>query len=567
MKKLLLFTLLTVLCSVASAQEIRDIQTVVGLSENGNALVIQKWDLTVTEGTEWYIPIGNTGKSRITEFRVFENEEEFANDGNNWTSNRSLAEKAQRCGIAQKGDGDIELCWGLGSMGDHVFTIYYIIENLVLDYGDCDGFHWHFLNDEWSVKPQHASIVFINDTGGDEWFWTDEDNCNVRFWGFGMIGDSGLDEGTIWFESSEPFQYRSFFSALIQFDKGLFSPTVKADKKWKKVKKEAFKGSDYSTKKDFREILGRIIGIGILLAIVGFILAFIFWIICRIYWRVTGRHWSKKIFGKTKIDGWWRDVPLDGNPTALYSLLCAGDKLANNNKTFPNLVSAYFLKWIQDGLLKVERDPDNDKRVNLRFVKENQEVNFDDAMEGTVYRAALEAAGENYLLEKNEFKRWSYRNDETVLEWPDEAINSGKARWESVSPEERCHSVEFMNFLKDFTVMEQREAPEVGVWKQYMVLAASLGIADKVAKNFEKLFPKIMEEYTRESNMMDTATTYVILNDVNSSSEAMLDSAFKHDADRRAQEAEARRSSGGGGSISFGGGGGGFGGGHGGGAR
>lgn len=569
MKKLLLFTLLAALSLMASAQEIRDIQTGVGLYKDGHAMVVQQWDITVTEGTEWYIPISHTGKSEITDFRVFENDEEFLNEGYSWKSNRSIAEKAQHCGIVKKGGGDIELCWGLGSMGDHVFTIYYRIENLVLDYGECDGFHWHFLNDEWSVKPQHASIVFMNETGADEWFWEDEQNCNVRFWGFGMVGESGLEDGAIWFESSEPFQYRSFFSAMIQFKKGLFSPAIKADKDWEDVQEEAFEGSDYGEDDtDFEEILGRIIGIGILLFIGGFILLIIIRAICVVYWKVSGRHWSKKIFGKTKIDGWWRDVPFEGSPTALYSLLCEGDKLVTDNKkSFPNLISAYFLKWIQEGLLRVERDPDNDKRVNLRFVKEDQEVSFDDAMERTVYQAALEAAGDNFLLEKNEFKKWSFRNDSTVLSWPDEAVNNGMARWQSVSPEERCHGVEFMNFLKDFTVMDQREAPEVNVWKQYMILAASLGIADKVAKNFEKLFPKIMEQYTRESNMMDTATTYMILSDVNSSSAAMVASAIKRDADRRAREAQARRSSGGGGSISFGGGGGGFGGGHGGGAR
>lgn len=570
MKKLLLFTLLAALSLMASAQEIRDIQTGVGLYKDGHAMVVQQWDITVTEGTEWYIPISNTGKSEITDFRVFENDEEFLNEGYSWKSNRSIAEKAQHCGIVKKGGGDIELCWGLGSMGDHVFTIYYRIENLVLDYGEeCDGFHWHFLNDEWSVKPKHASIVFFNDTEGDQWFWNDEQDNNVRFWGFGMMGESGLEDGAIWFESSEPFQYRSFFSAMIQFKKGLFSPAIKADKDWEDVQEEAFEGSDYGEDDtDFEEILGRIIGIGILLFIGGFILLIIIRAICVVYWKVSGRHWSKKIFGKTKIDGWWRDVPFEGSPTALYSLLCEGDKLVTDNKkSFPNLISAYFLKWIQEGLLRVERDPDNDKRVNLRFVKENEEVEFNDAMERKVYRAALEAAGDNFLLEKNEFKKWSFRNDSTVLSWPDEAVNNGMARWQSVSPEERCHGVEFMNFLKDFTVMDQREAPEVNVWKQYMILAASLGIADKVAKNFEKLFPKIMEQYTRESNMMDTATTYMILSDVNSSSAAMVASAIKRDADRRAREAQARRSSGGGGSISFGGGGGGFGGGHGGGAR
>ena len=51
------------------AQEIRDISTTVNLFRTGNAQVIQKWDVTVTSGTEWYIPIDNPGKSYIHDFR------------------------------------------------------------------------------------------------------------------------------------------------------------------------------------------------------------------------------------------------------------------------------------------------------------------------------------------------------------------------------------------------------------------------------------------------------------------------------------------------------------------
>ncbi len=105
MKKLLFFIFSLVLCMVASAQEIRDIQTGVGLYGDGHAMVVQQWDITVTEGTEWYIPISNTGESRITDFRVFENDQEFINEGNKWKSNRSLEQKAQRCGIVKKGGG------------------------------------------------------------------------------------------------------------------------------------------------------------------------------------------------------------------------------------------------------------------------------------------------------------------------------------------------------------------------------------------------------------------------------------------------------------------------------
>ncbi len=557
------------LCQNASAQEIRDIETKVQLFRNGDALVTQIWDLTATEGTEWYIPVDNPGKSRITEFVVFEDGVEFESDGFEWNSNRSMEAKAQRCGIVRKKGDDIELCWGLGSYGDHTFILLYIIEGLVQDYGEIDGFHWHFLNDEWSVKPRHASITFINETENGEWYWNDEDDCNVRFWGFGMVGESGIEDGVIRFESTETFRYKSFFSALMSFDKGMFEPDVTADGSFEKLKKEAFEGSDYGEDKGIdEEKAGRILLFIILLIPALIVLLIIYRLFCILYWRVSGRHYEKKIFGKSKIDGWWRDLPLDGNPTALYSLLCKGDKLITNyTKRFPNLVSAYFLKWIQDGLLTVERDGDKQERVNLRFVKGNEDIQFDDYLEGVVYRAALEAAGDNLLLEKNEFRSWSYRHDSTVVSWPDRALSSGQARWQSLSTQERCHAVEFRNYLSDFTLMDEREAPEVELWKQYMILAAALGIADKVAKNFEKLFPKVMEEYTRKSNMTDVATTYLILNSLNRSSVAMMASAVERDADRRAAAAQARRSSGGGGSISFGGGGGGFGGGHGGGAR
>ena len=66
------------------AQEIRDIQTTVNLFRNGSAQVIQKWDMTVTQGTEWYIPVSNPGKSYIHDLQVFENGKEYANDGRRW---------------------------------------------------------------------------------------------------------------------------------------------------------------------------------------------------------------------------------------------------------------------------------------------------------------------------------------------------------------------------------------------------------------------------------------------------------------------------------------------------
>jgi hypothetical protein len=72
MKKCLLTAAALLAAAVFSrAQEIRDIETTVNLFRNGNAQVVQKWDVTVVSGTEYYIPIDNPGKSYIHDLMVF----------------------------------------------------------------------------------------------------------------------------------------------------------------------------------------------------------------------------------------------------------------------------------------------------------------------------------------------------------------------------------------------------------------------------------------------------------------------------------------------------------------
>ncbi len=552
------------------AQEIRDISTTVNLFRTGNAQVIQKWDVTVTSGTEWYIPIDNPGKSYIHDLHVFENGKEYANDGRKWNPDRSLEEKTRRCGILEKSHGNIELCWGQGPYGDHVYTISYIIDNLVLSYPECDGFHWHFLNDEWNTPPKHASIRIVNMTDSEPWFWEKADSCNVQYWGFGMDGESWMEDDALCFESTEPFSYSSNFSALVSFQKGLFLPSEKGDGTFQELKDEAFNGSDYDDGEyGFWDYVGMavmaLIFIGIPVLIV---LLLIGYVIKRIWRKTTGNRYRKEIFGKSKIDTWSRDIPFDANPSALFSLMQEGDYFCKSKSSaYTDVISAYFLKWIQEGLLRTERDPKDDKRLNLRFVKPSQPLQFTDKMESTVYYAAAVAAGDD-LLEADEFKKWSYKNDAEVASWPNEALSYYRSVWQAASLEERCKAVEFKNFLENFTLVSDRHAPEVGLWKKYMIVASAFGIADQVAKNFEKLYPEIMEEYARESNMLNTTMLHSVLNSLNRSSAGMMSAAMDRQAAREAaRAAQQRRSSGGGGRISRGGGHGGYGGGHGGGSR
>ncbi len=67
---------------------------------------------------------------------------------------------------------------------------------------------------------------------------------------------------------------------------------------------------------------------------------------------------------------------------------------------------------------------------------------------------------------------------------------------------EATNLIGFKNFLKDFTLSKEREAVEVGLWKDYLVYAGLFGIADKVAKQFQKLYPVEFKEYTQSLSLI-----------------------------------------------------------------
>ena len=117
------------------------------------------------------------------------------------------------------------------------------------------------------------------------------------------------------------------------------------------------------------------------------------------------------------------------------------------------------------------------------------------------------------------------------------------------------------NFLKDFSIIDRRELPEVSLWGKYLVYAVSLGCADKLAKDmalrvqeFDNVYNQTL--YDPSDIIMLTTFNHVVRDSVNSA----INSA------RSAQNiANSSSSSGGGFGGGFSGGGGSFGGGGGGG--
>ena len=554
-KYLFLFALLLgVSASAESIRTIRDVDIRVELNQDGSAWITQRWDAEAGgSGTEFYIPVGNLGPMTIGQLQVSEDGVPYESLGSHWDVDRDRSYKKGKCGIVPKRNG-VELCWGLGETGDHLWEARFFVTGLVQAYDDADGFNFQFVNKGMKPAPKHARVTIVPAFDCPSWNYD-----NTRVWAFGFYGEINVTDGAVVAETSTSMSYDSSLIALVKFEKGIFSPTVYKGGSFQDFLDEALEGSSYGEDED--EEVWPLLVFGLLF--IGFFLVLIALVVAS----ALGYKWKKNFFGKTKIIGWYRDVPLGGNLFATHYALTKGRMLEYGNHEANNLIGAFFLRWVMDGKVVAVVDPGNPRRVNLSFQADS--VSADD-VEESLYQMAKEAAGKNEILEKGEFEKWSTAHYRQMMAWPDRAIARGK-RWfkekgylddkkfygcTPTGQAEACHAVEFKNFLKNFTLSDERTVNEVGLWKEYLVYAQLFGIADKVADQFKRLYPAQFEELAHTTGIDPTTLYYTMRWTSRTSAKAFMSAASK-----------AGSVSGHGGHSSFGGGGGFSGGGFGGGGR
>lgn len=560
----LLATLLAAMLPFAylGAQQIYDIHTLVDLDEQGNAHIYQRWDVEVVSGTEWYIPISNLGDMRIHDLFVMEKDLDdkeviatFESDGRSWNSDRSADAKKYRSGIVDKGSAGVELCWGQGDYGRHLWYIDYYADRMVKSYDDADGFIYQFVNDNLIARPQHINLLVEKvDEKGEAIPLKEED---VRFWSFGFSGtNSFVEDGTIWFESDRPFESRSWsVIVMCRFEKGVFSPESTVDGSFDRVIDRAMEGASFRDDDqgsgDDDETLYTILTM----------ILFALYFIRRKVLEKLGYKYDKKVLGEKKINGWYRDIPLEGDLPAALWVLNHGTRFAKYGET-KNIIGAYFLQWALEGNLQVETDGTGKETKNLKIVSEPSLKND---VEVSLWYFIIEAAGNDKVLQANEFSTWARRHISKFTRWT-EALDDAGATWlqsrdylgrgvrsTDRGKEEMKNVVRLRNFLDDYTLIEERSSQEVALWKYYLIYAQLFGIADKVTKEFKKLYPKVYEEVSDQIG--GNLSSMVIWTDA--LSRRVYSSGTYQSSSR----------SGGGGFSSIGGGGGFSGGGHGGGSR
>lgn len=529
--------------SFAVKPAIRDIDIDVLLARDGSATIVETWDVTVASGTEWYLVRENLGDIEISDLSVSdETGAKYVNVGE-WDVEQTLERKAGKCGIVHKYSGQ-EICWGVGSYGDHVFTVKYRMTNVVKSLTDYDALHMQFVSDELSSSADHVKLVLHAPV--------ELSSENARIWGFGYKGDVNFVDGNVVAESSAPFGRNSSLILLIRFDKGFFRLSSVQSRPFGDMLSVAMEGSDYEKARK-ENIENAIINVLTLIGVPVLILLF---------GRRAKKKREKKILGISKKDvSWCRDAPMQGDIFPSYYIL---DRLGEIKST-GNFAAAIILKMIYEGQIGIVKQPDG--TVELDFSKE---INPDtlDAESWTFFRLLRSAAGEDKILQKNEFKKWAKKNISSLLAWTESCKLagarklSGQALLQGMTFNQQGQAVTrqamgFKKFLEDFTMIGERSTPEVGLWQDYLVFASLFGIADKVSDELKEINPDMYSQITRSSSY--TTRDAISITHFLSSRITSAESEYK---------SEQRRASGGyGGHSSFGGGGGFSGGGHGGGSR
>ena len=475
----------------ARGQRVRDVDINMTVIRNGNIVVHERWDVDTGDGiTEWYLVRGNLGDIEINRFSVFDGDNDKLEDIGEWDVNRTREEKSGKYGIVHKPDG-VELCWGVGEYGDHVYHAIYVMTRAVKSLQDYDMLHLQVVSPGLSAPPEHVRVRVHIDGA-------QIDTTNTRIWGFGFEGTSAFAEDSLAvFESAHPLDTEDSVILLLRFDKGLVNSPSVQDRPFQDALDRAMEGADFGEEEENDPIATGI--------------AFVF--TCLLLWFAFLRPFFKMfrdIAGPTKLKlgfkpasaPWYRDIPLDGDlRMSDYILTRSG-----HSPSAGGLPLAAVLRLIHNGCLQVNREIEGD--AVLSFTDQNlDEV---DVTSRSLYTLLKTSAGADNLLQDKEFSTWAKKHAREVYAWSKQATSDGlsslsargwyktsKSELTSSGQEEARRLFGLKSFLSQFTLVDQREAIEANLWKEYMVYGALFGITDRVCKQLKDIDPALFRETFR----------------------------------------------------------------------
>ncbi len=541
MKKNILFLLILVLFFIplpVFADSIYSVKMDINILEDGTANIKEVWDVEADSGSEWYKSMYELNNSEISNYKVTMDGEELSYI--NWNTSASLQEKKGNYGINNTSNG-IELCFGKGDYNRHTFVITYSLSNYVFNTKDSQVL-------AWVIYPK-ANVDYFSAEISSYYQFSD----NLDVWGYGYKGYAYVEDGIIKL-STEGSLSDNYVSVLVKFPLNTFRTSNIDDRynTFDDVFKVAEEGSfqyDYGTNDKFDFF-------AIFFSFISFLFpVFIFLIIFIVASSDGYGYINNKIINK-KNTPMFREIPCNKDIYYANALI----KLNNFDYKESNIFGAIILKWVKEGKIKFKNEEKGLFNKKTSMIDLTDKPVFDNKYEKEIFDIMYEASNDG-ILEPKELEKWCRKNyskffgifkrivDEKIQQLKlDGYIYKRKNKQE-------CKKKNVMNekiyndssklyglklYLKEFSNMNTKEVMDVHIWDEYLMFAYLFGMADKVAKQLEHLYPDVIKDLDFDYS------TIIFINDLSVSSVSAASSA----------RSAAENYSAGGGGFSSGGGGG-----------
>lgn len=496
MKKIKCFLLVIFLffTKTVFADTIYKVNMDIYLDKEGNANIIEEWDVKADSGSEWYKALYNLGNQKLSNYKVSMDGKELIYK--NWNINESLSDKKGYYGINYVDEG-LELCFGKGDFARHTFTLSYSLSNVIFNTSDSQTLYQTLLPnatvDDFYVKV-HS-------------FYDFPDNLDV--WGYGYHGYAYVYDGYIEMSNQENYSLNNdYVVLLVKFPSGTFDISNSYNKfeTFADVYELAEDGAyEYNSNNSSSNI------ISIIPSLITFVLFFIFSVSA---FKNSGNYGTKNLkfskgAKKVKNAPYFRDIPLNKDIFAAYWVACQYGLV--KNKT--DFLGAVLLKWLKNGNVENITVVSKILKKEERAIKLLNSDNLNE-LELELYNMMYNASVDG-VLESNEFKSWCKNHYSKILNWFNRVIDDQTMKYVSnnliTEERKRFSTIYIVNdilkedalkmsglkkFLNEFSNIKDRESIEVKLWEDYLMYAQIFGIAKKVAKEFKKLYPEVItDEY------------------------------------------------------------------------
>ena len=531
--------------SYAGEQELKNLEFDVYLNSDGTASISETWEVYI-RNTNTLFKTFNIDSSR---YSGIENVTVTEITNNSKKSFKQIYQEKYHvdkdCYYALvNSDGKYEIAWGVSedhSSATRTFKISYKVIDAIKNYADCSEFYWQFVGNEFGIES--------NNVIGKIWLPTNvTDIDDLRVWAHGPLNGNieRTSKNSVEFDVSS-LEEKTMVEVRIVTPTYVFENNKNRYNK-EKLPTILAEEEKWANEANMKRVLSRVVFV--FACIAGVIISGIF-IGLFIKYIIEGTKLKAKYKREKSKLQYFREIPNEEYATparATYISFCSNS--ANPVNTYLSRVfSATILDLALKGIISFEPIDDKDFMIILNYDKEFN-ITLDEVCVYQVLKDAVKGGDRISTKELKKYSRKEYEKVYKKLKqigvhtekyykdngyidqerkkvhdkWDGKAltylvlfifslffmaiipplllslpfllactivcsVNAGYVdKLSDIGNEEKEKWIGLKKYMNDFSLLKDKEVPDLVLWEEYLVYATAFGISDKVIQQLKVVY-------------------------------------------------------------------------------